>query len=852
LNEDLEECRCRVTFVELLLRLGLDKSVGPKADGTGSAHCPRSERHKHGDKNKSFEVKWSSRTGRCYGKCYAGCGRIDDVELIKGHFNLATFGDALEKYCELAGVVHSADVLPEWDECDSALSGEPLKKIAAWRVLSLEFLARFKKERRIGWYKGCVAFPVIDNAGKLVAIHCCRPHSKKWFYQPKGQKVWPFIIGELAGPGYVIAAESTWDALAYLDLSGETGGVVSSRGKEFGSRTAEALEPGKTVYALMQNDEECEYWLQTLCAPGKLTVKAVRFPEKFNDVEKIHDLNDFRRAGATPDDLWRAMTAAEIVATPILQNNDAPPPPAGESSGPNGTVDLASEVSPRVEIVEPEDEEESLPPFPVEYCGPIVRRTAQGISDLVGVPLSMTAPMILSILGASIGKGLELNTNLFGRIARANTFTLVCKSSGSGGSQCYRLVVAPFMGVQQTLRREFKAREHTISAEIKRLTVRVKSLETEMKQLKNSSDEKVNEMAEVLAKLEKEQKKRHPLLLVTDITSEKLGELMVEYGETLAHLDSDAADALAIISGERYGRNTGYSSTAIWVKGYTGDYHSQHRKNGPPIELESPCLNVLFLTTPDVVRKLFSVSRFTSNGLLPRFLSCDPRAQPVSYTEENAGKQVLPSRISESYESWIFSLVNCYRLPPQQGTEPYRVELSKGAHELLTKDWNEFCAGHTGDERPYESRHTENLSRLSLQLHSDWTTVQEELSDISWHSKCHAHEQPLTEQTMYGALQIRNWFNGQQDWLRAPQRVDMENKLWEKMEALLRDHPRRGSNAGVMRRDLYRNRRVCSSKEIAEQLLQSWLNKGKICPIERPTTSAGGRPTTAYVLGPLN
>jgi hypothetical protein len=287
------------------------------------------------------------------------------------------------------------------------------------------------------------------------------------------------------------------------------------------------------------------------------------------------------------------------------------------------------------------------------------------------------------------------------------------------------------------------------------------------------------------------------------------------------------------------------------VKGYTGDHHSQHRKNGPSIELESPCLNVLFLTTPDVVRKLFSESRFTSNGLLPRFLACDPRARPVPYTDENAGNQILPSHISQSYESLIFALVNHYRLPPQQGFEPYRVKLTKGAHELLVKDWNQFCAGHTGDEMPYESRHTENFSRLSIQLHADWTTAQEKISETSWHSKCHAHEKPLAEETMYGAQKIRDWFNVHQDWLRAPQRVAMEDATWKKMEALLLDSPKKGLNAGVTRRDLYRNRRVCS-KEMVDQLLGSWISKGKICVTERLPSSAGGRPTKAYIFNPLN
>jgi hypothetical protein len=151
MNEDLEECRRRLPLYELLRALGYgDYEVGKRI------RCPFKERHKHSDKDPSFIIRFNPQTGRYHGKCYAICGAIDEIKLIQGHFSLTTFVDALKQYCELAGVKSSVEVLPDWDVCVDALS---------------------------------------------VAIHCCRLHSKKWFYQPRGAKAWPFIIGDSPAQG---------------------------------------------------------------------------------------------------------------------------------------------------------------------------------------------------------------------------------------------------------------------------------------------------------------------------------------------------------------------------------------------------------------------------------------------------------------------------------------------------------------------------------------------------------------------------------------------------------------------------------------------------------------------------
>src|SRR4029077_14185101 len=133
-------------------------------------------------------------------------------------------------------------------------------------------------------------------------------------------------------------------------------------------------------------------------ANTKAIVKRAKIPAPHKD------LNDWTKAGATDKDLLAAMMSAETI-------RDA----------------NKIEFEP-----EPEPKEDALPEFPVECLPPILEREARAISELCGVPLAMSAPMVLATASASIGKGLRVQS-LPGKVTPANLFVLVCKTSGSGG-----------------------------------------------------------------------------------------------------------------------------------------------------------------------------------------------------------------------------------------------------------------------------------------------------------------------------------------------------------------------------------------------------------------------------------
>jgi hypothetical protein len=489
-------------------------------------------------------------------------------------------------------------------------------------------------------------------------------------------------------------------------------------------------------------------------------------------------------------------------------------------------------------------EEEKIPDFPVECLPPILEKQARAIAAVRRVPLGMPAPMILATASASIGRGLRVRNCIPGFITPANLFVLICKTSGSGGSVSFRDATAPFVGIQKTLRREFEEKgKPRLDAEHLDISEQINDAKQGLKKATGlDREEIVNRIAECNEKLADIEKRRSGnLLFVTDVTPEKLAEMLADNGETLAHFDSDAAAALGIILGTRYS-NGKHAYDSMWLKCYTGEPFAIFRKNAEPVHLDAPCLAALFVTTPDQVQELYRTPHLTAGGLLPRFLACDPDARPMPIdVAQSDTPRTLATDAAQPYEAAIFATVNRYRLSANE--EPDEIEVTPEARRICIEDWNRFCAGvKVGVDMPFEARHTENLIRIAVVLHAFRHCEIKQSGAGTYHAVMRGHEHSIDAETMGNALRVRDWFNQHEDALRAPERVAADDSAWEKAEALMRSMP-----AGITARDLYTGHRVCRNAATAARLLTQWLAQGRIVAFQRKPEGAG-RPTTAYKL----
>lgn len=487
--------------------------------------------------------------------------------------------------------------------------------------------------------------------------------------------------------------------------------------------------------------------------------------------------------------------------------------------------------------------EEAIPDFPAGCLPPVLEAIAQEIAEVCRVPLGMAAPMVLATASASLGRGLHVDS-LPGLTTSPNLFVLVCKTSGSGGSVTYRHATAPLMGMQKALRREFE--ENTkprLDAEHADVSQQLDALKRRLKEAKGTDRaETVTEIAACNADLHDiEARSAGKLLLLSDVTSEGLASFLMKHGETLAHFDADAADALGTIMG-RYGDRE-HTNDSLWLKGYTGEPHVVFRKNSEPVHLDAPCLAVLFVATPDKVQELFRNGRLTRGGLLARFLVCDPGARPMPLNEETEeAARSLSSDSTQPYEAAIFDAVNRYRF---HDGEPPLIRMKRDARRLIVNDWNRFCAvASDGEDSPFEARHTENAIRLALVLHAFQHVRIEKRAPATYGAELFGHDADLAPEQAQAALTIRDWFTLHQKALREPQKVAADDKAWEKTQALIRDRP---AEKGVTPRDLYTGNRVCRTALEAERLLAQWGKEGRVVAFERRSQGAG-RPTTAYRL----
>ena len=298
---DMAEAKRRLPLPALLQRLGLDEHAKK------SAQCPC-----HDDKHNSFSV-WQN-NGAWFWKCHAGCGGGDEINFIETRpKNLASQRSKVVsrnrghgRRCRNRPAIQKDRGDFDWAACVDAFTENYLERLADWRGYSGAFGSWLHKRGLVGMCQKCIAFPVHDRTGIVVAAHY-RQKDGSWRYYPQGTKVSPLVIGELIAGEPVHVFESPWDCLAFMDTSGERSGVIITRGASNGALAASLIPETSTVYVWTQNDPAGEKWQNTIYANTKAAVKQAKIPAQHKD------LNDWTRAGATVDDLLAAMLNAKVV-----------------------------------------------------------------------------------------------------------------------------------------------------------------------------------------------------------------------------------------------------------------------------------------------------------------------------------------------------------------------------------------------------------------------------------------------------------------------------------------------------------------------------------------------------------
>jgi hypothetical protein len=119
---------------------------------------------------------------------------------------------------------------------------------------------------------------------------------------------------------------------------------------------------------------------------------------------------------------------------------------------------------------------------------------------------------------------------------------------------------------------------------------------------------------------------REVTLWVADCTSQKLARALADNDESLFSYSSEAGGVLKILLG-RY--NEGKGDFDFYLSAYSGDAVRVDRIGRPSLELQTPCLSLLWLVQGSVLRELFGDKEAFSRGLTARPLIFDTGARRV-------------------------------------------------------------------------------------------------------------------------------------------------------------------------------------------------------------------------------
>ena len=106
----------------------------------------------------------------------------------------------------------------DWSVCVDAFTERYVEELAKSRDYSVDLVSWLKEHELIGLHQGCIAFPVHDHTGAVVAVHY-RVEDGSWRYCPQGASVQPLVIGKLVPGEPINLFESQWDAFALMDIA---------------------------------------------------------------------------------------------------------------------------------------------------------------------------------------------------------------------------------------------------------------------------------------------------------------------------------------------------------------------------------------------------------------------------------------------------------------------------------------------------------------------------------------------------------------------------------------------------------------------------------------------------------
>ncbi len=369
------------------------------------------------------------------------------------------------------------------------------------------------------------------------------------------------------------------------------------------------------------------------------TLRLVELPD-FNG-QPVKDAADYFAAGATAED-FRAVVTEAMPYTP----------PAAPQAVSNPVPALPDDDAP----------DAALAPFPTDCLPPGMALMVRAVADALRVPDALPGTMALALVAASIGKGLALDWRPGKAPTPANLFVMPSAESGSGKSECYKLLATPLLAFERAMQERWRKKVlpqlqddlRYAEGQLKKLD-KARARATDPQEIERSR----GQMQFHLARVEELKALLHePQLSMQDATVEKAATVMHWNDETIFSTSSDARKLVDNILG-RYSANK-LADDGIYLCAFSGDDVKVDRQGREGVRLANPCLTLLWALQPDALDMLLGEASLQQGGFLARCLLAHTHAEPQPM---GGAEQGVPDTTRARWEALVRGLLVSYRQP---------------------------------------------------------------------------------------------------------------------------------------------------------------------------------------------
>jgi replicative DNA helicase len=471
------------------------------------------------------------------------------------------------------------------------------------------------------------------------------------------------------------------------------------------------------------------------------------------------------------------------------------------------------------------DDEDLHPEFPLETMPPTFRQPIEEVMRHYKVNALLPVACALVINSAAIGRGLMVKSNV--KRTYANIYSIIAAKSGTGKSNVFDEFMVPLNKLQFETLKEFNAEQKPrAEAELKLLQQEIQSL---LKHKKNSKEfdlgedarhERLCELLQQQAVLEDKLEFASRLWCV-DFTSEALGMLLASSKEQIAVLTDEGGLPLYNMLG-RYTKGD-VTDDILLCKAKTVNSHSVDRVGRAPIVLSQPCISLLLLVQPDLLRKAFGNERLLVGGFLARCLAADAGME-IQYEDENT----IPEPDENVMKRWgdhICSLVKTFRF----ADDSYSIAVDPEVRKASRKFHNEIVdqvRDALWDISTFAMRWVERAWEISLNLHAGIYGVE-------------CYRQRLSAKTFSNAVSIARFFAARQlVALQAP-RIKAHDEMCDRLKTIFS----RNEQSPITLRDLRRRHGLNR-----DEVIKSVKSNPETFGVAIAHSSRGGSPSTLVFL----